>query len=298
MSGGYLRTSLARAHRPACKTVVVTRRMWPVPLLSRPKNDESLDLLPRGSVQDPPVIPVRKQQRSVTSRHTVSQAISTAVIPEAAKLPRSAPTLPAKLRAETESAQPVPAPTLTRTGSALSASSDPPWAPLRPAHSDTLNGFQNASNGSPLEPEERKQELAITSTNAITEGIVAEVTADSPSAGISSFAAGERVTRVQPPEFRVNWPAANRALPASARAQAEREVIRAARAEFKKCTNSAGIPSESPAVVNVRVESLTVKIESPAPAPAPPWTPTRPASAVNAEGAFSSHFLRRTISGF
>jgi hypothetical protein len=186
MSRGYLRTSLARAHRPACETVVVSRRVWSAPFPAHPNFGESLPLLPRGSVQCPNVVSAQGQQRTVTARHAASQAVRTSVTPEAVEPSSPTPPHPAKLRAQPETTQPVAAPTPTKTGSALSTSYDTAAATLPAVQPGVLNGFQRASRGSPPEPEEREGQVAVASIATIIEENAGGVAADPASAGVSS----------------------------------------------------------------------------------------------------------------
>jgi hypothetical protein len=295
MSGEYLRASLTRAHRPACKTVVVTQRGRPAPLSVGAKigaaSPLSQPLLGRGLVDHPTVAPTEERQRSVTPTRT-APAVPSGVTPEAIEPTRTTPTLPTDPQVKTKPPLRVAAPRAAATTPSLRTSFDEEAAQL--AHSGSLRSHQRTSSGSPPESEKLKQGVAIPSADIVSEEIIAEPAADPRPLATSAPASAERKNRANSPEFRVSWPAANRSLPAPAHAQVEKEVIRAAQAEFYKRTNSSGTPGESPAVVNVRVENVTVKIEPLAPA----WTPPRPISAVNAEGAFASHFLKRSISGF
>ena len=304
MSSGYLRTSLARARRPAVGTVAVPRLIVLAPLPAKTSVGglpPFLAGLPIKSTR----VPVNEQPGTVAGSLT-DLARSRTVVPLAGvERRRDAPPENAhNLPAQPES--PVAVPTVAKRGPnpTLGTFGDATPVEKHALHSDAINGFQKALRAPPLAPKEPEskeceRQVANTTTNEFAEGGGVEVGTDQLSAGASTSLMKARVTGVQPKEFRVNWPEVNRALSASARTQAEREVIRAARAEFNKCTNSSGIPSEVPAVVNVRVENVTVKIDSPTPAPAPPpWTSARPTSAVSGEGAFSSYFLRRTISGF
>jgi len=95
-------------------------------------------------------------------------------------------------------------------------------------------------------------------------------------------------------EFRVNWVEGIRSIPPAAREKVEREVVRVARAEFRQRAEAAKV--EQPPV-EIRVEHLTVKIETATPAPPEPRTNRRTAPAGGAPD-FSDYFLRRSISGF
>jgi len=97
---------------------------------------------------------------------------------------------------------------------------------------------------------------------------------------------------VRQPGFRVNWGEASRVLLPSLRAQAEREVIRAGRAEFQRRTENTA-PSS---ILDIRVEHLTVRVESGAPAAAAPMPARSPTAAAG--DSLSAYFLRRSISGF
>lgn len=96
------------------------------------------------------------------------------------------------------------------------------------------------------------------------------------------------------PKFRVNWLEGNRSIPPVARERVERELVLAARSEFRQRAEAA--KAEQPSV-EIRVEHLTVKIENTAAAPPPPPTTLRTAAAGTSPD-FSDYFLRRSISGF
>lgn len=98
-------------------------------------------------------------------------------------------------------------------------------------------------------------------------------------------------------EFRVNWAPDSRILTSFQQVQVEREVVRAARAEFQKQAKPSA-RTGAPAAAEIRVEHLTVNLEPRATPPAPRPVPARLPTPASREGAFASHFLSRTISGF
>ena len=102
--------------------------------------------------------------------------------------------------------------------------------------------------------------------------------------------------QVNATEFRVNWDEPATSLPDSARARAEREVVRAARAELRKRVEAGTVSADLPKKIDIRIEHLTVKVEQ---APAPVVQPrTRTTGSPGSEEGFASYFLKRSISSF
>jgi hypothetical protein len=106
----------------------------------------------------------------------------------------------------------------------------------------------------------------------------------------------------EPKTFRMQWPESTPPVPAPVRNRVEREVIHAARTEWRKSTARRAAESQdarpvTAESVEVRVENVTVKIEAPASPPAA--TPPRSSSVSPASSdGFGAYFLRRSISGF
>ena len=87
----------------------------------------------------------------------------------------------------------------------------------------------------------------------------------------------------------VRWPAGPE-VPPAARAAAERETLRAARKEVRTRAPEPAVQSAGP--VEVRIESVNVRIEQ------PPPQPVVRAPAVGTADVFAGSFLKRSFSGF
>jgi hypothetical protein len=108
-------------------------------------------------------------------------------------------------------------------------------------------------------------------------------------------------TPSSPPEprtYRVRWPDAAPAVSAPVRERVEREVIRAARTEWRQHAERTAASAAAPPVVDIHVGQVTVKIEAPPQPPLPAEQPSPAPRAGDRDGGFSSYFLKRSIAGF
>ncbi len=96
--------------------------------------------------------------------------------------------------------------------------------------------------------------------------------------------------------FHVKWEEGEPALPGPTRARLEREVVRAAQGELRKRVEAGTLSASLPKSIDIRVEHLTVKVESAQPPVAQP--PARSPRTSGSEEGFASYFLKRSISSF
>lgn len=275
MSVGYLSTVRGRAQRPLASPPAAIRRV--VAGTAYPATPQAPHTAPLRAPRSSPGV-----ERVVESPRTPSATVVAPPISPAAPPASKREAQPVAIMLPKQAASAVAAPSKQR--SVHPASPSPPSPPLPAAPEVRTTVIRE-----PAPPPAREVEL-----HTVQEGSPAVMPAASAPPVIHE-------TPSSPPEpraYRVRWPDAAPPVSAPVRERVEREVIRAARTEWRKHAERAAAPAAAPPVIDIHVDQVTVKIEAP---PQPPLAAEPPSQAPRAgdrDGGFSSYFLKRSIAGF
>jgi hypothetical protein len=294
---GYLRTSLARAQGTRSESALAKQHG---PLRSIGKHEITTAWTTPGGTASPDVGVTPPGQAAAPGAHAAE------MVSEALGSVQAAERRGHISASSTSAATSIQMIENTATGAIVSARAQPGQAVIPAPMNVRRDDFKTQPKTVTLHLREEPRiplpemsgrntaEAAKTAESAARKSLVETQSEAAPPQNFSPVSTG-RTDAVKTPVFHVNWLEGNRSIPQAAREKVEREVVRAARAEFRARAETAN--AEQPSV-EIRVEHLTVKIENPTTAPPAPPPASRRTTPAGSAPDFSDYFLRRSISGF